>query len=69
MQRGTGRCGVQHVIVLLEVTSGVATEMQFSFTDWFVKTFLTDTDDGKQFFDSAEEARDAISDDVEEIDC
>jgi hypothetical protein len=61
------------VIVLFEVTSEVAEQMKrgpgSSFTDWFVKTFLTDTDDGKQFFDSKEEARDAIQDDGKELDC
>jgi hypothetical protein len=61
------------VILLLEVTGEIADQMSRGsgnpFTDWFVKTFLTDTNDGKQFFDSKEEARDAVDEEVNELDC
>lgn len=60
------------VIVLLEVTESVAPRMVNGFTDWFVKTFLTNVDEGTQFFNSADEARDAVegqNDGVEQVDC
>jgi len=58
------------VIVLEAVTSSLAEKMINGFTDRLVRTFLTDTKGGKQFFDSLEEAEDAIPEnDPREIDC
>lgn len=51
------------------MTASVAPQMTNKFADWYVKTFYTDTEDGKQFFDSEEDDRDAIDEDVKEMDC
>lgn len=40
------------------------------FTDWFVKTFLTDTDNGKSLFETEEEVRENIDErNLRKIDC
>jgi len=57
------------VIVLLPVVEEISGKMVNNFAKRFVKTFLTDVDDGEQFFDSKDEAKDAIDEHVTEINC